>query len=259
MFIVNNLNAQLNIVSWNIKDFGKSRDDLEIEMIANIVRDADIIAIQEVVAKDPGGAKAVARLADELNRKGANWSYAISDPTKSPSSHKCERYAFLWKEHKAILKSKARLISNLEQYVDREPYYAVFDIDGKELNILNFHSCKYNENPDEEINYIYQILSANPQPNWVLAGDFNLTEDHEVFNQYYDHGFDVALDDQATTLKMKCASGNYLNHAIDNIYYKLSDFEVYKSGVLDFIDSCKSVPIKRTSISDHLPVIAKLN
>jgi hypothetical protein len=44
------------------------------------VRDYDIIAIQEVVA-GYGGAQAVAKLADELNRKGSKWNYIISDPT----------------------------------------------------------------------------------------------------------------------------------------------------------------------------------
>lgn len=53
-------------ISWNIKDFGQSRNDKEIHDIALLLRDADIIAIQEVVPKHPGGAQAVGRLAEEL-------------------------------------------------------------------------------------------------------------------------------------------------------------------------------------------------
>lgn len=49
--------ANLTIVSWNIRDFGQSRNDQEIRDIAQVIRQADIVAIQKVVAKDPGGVK----------------------------------------------------------------------------------------------------------------------------------------------------------------------------------------------------------
>ena len=63
--------------------------------MAQTIKSFDIVAIQEVVA-GYGGAQAVARLADELNRKGAKWDYSVSNPTSS-SAYKTERYAFLWK------------------------------------------------------------------------------------------------------------------------------------------------------------------
>jgi len=52
---------EFNIVSWNAKDFGKSRDANEMEAIANLLKGYDLIAIQEVVAKDPGGVSLVVR------------------------------------------------------------------------------------------------------------------------------------------------------------------------------------------------------
>jgi len=64
------LTAQTTLISWNLKDFGKSKSDVEINFIANTLKNYDVIAIQEVVAGE-GGSQAVARLADALNRKGA--------------------------------------------------------------------------------------------------------------------------------------------------------------------------------------------
>ena len=117
-------NAEIIIVSWNIKDFGKSRTDEEISAIAQHIKHADVLAIQEVVAKDPGGAKAVARLADQLNRMGSKWDYRISDPTQSTSSQKSERYAFLWKTSKlTVTGGGPRLLTELTSYVEREPYF----------------------------------------------------------------------------------------------------------------------------------------
>jgi len=60
--------AQVKISSWNLQNFGKTKSEQEVNFIANTLKEFDIIAIQEVVA-GYGGAKAVARLADELNRK----------------------------------------------------------------------------------------------------------------------------------------------------------------------------------------------
>jgi endonuclease/exonuclease/phosphatase family metal-dependent hydrolase len=71
----------------------QSKSNGEISFIANTVKDYDIVAFQEVVARD-GCAQAAAKLADELNRKGAKWDYSISDPTSS-SAYKTERYVFL--------------------------------------------------------------------------------------------------------------------------------------------------------------------
>ena len=92
------VSAQVKLLSWNIENLGKSKSDSTIMYIAETAKNYDIIALQEVVA-GCGGAQAVARLADELNRKGAKWDYTISDPTSS-SAYKTERYAFICKTRK---------------------------------------------------------------------------------------------------------------------------------------------------------------
>jgi endonuclease/exonuclease/phosphatase family metal-dependent hydrolase len=64
------LQAQTKILTWNIENLGKSKSQSEINYIANTLKDYDIVALQEVVAGH-GGAQSVAKLADQLNRKGA--------------------------------------------------------------------------------------------------------------------------------------------------------------------------------------------
>lgn len=65
----NLLSAQVKLFSWNIENLGKSKSDSTIIFIANILKDYDVVALQEVVA-GYGGAQAVAKLAEELNRRG---------------------------------------------------------------------------------------------------------------------------------------------------------------------------------------------
>ena len=97
-FSIATVHAQVKVLSWNIENFGKSKSDSTLVCISQILKDYDVVAIQEVVA-GYGGAQTVAKLIDELNRKGATWDYTISNPTMS-SAYKTERYAFLWKTSK---------------------------------------------------------------------------------------------------------------------------------------------------------------
>jgi deoxyribonuclease-1-like protein len=124
IIIALSLHAQISICSWNLENFGKSKTEATLKFIANTLKDYDIIVIQEVVAGD-GGAQAVARLHDELNRKGSKWDYRISDPTVS-SSYKTERYAFVWKTSKVALIGKPWLEEKYNLEIDREPFYATF-------------------------------------------------------------------------------------------------------------------------------------
>ena len=117
LLISSNAFSQLKLLSWNLENFGKSKSGQEISFIANTVKDYDIIAIQEVVA-GYGGAQTVAKLADELNRKGSKWDYVVSNPTSS-SAYKTERYAFLWKTASVKLIGKPWLEKKYHLEIDR--------------------------------------------------------------------------------------------------------------------------------------------
>jgi endonuclease/exonuclease/phosphatase family metal-dependent hydrolase len=255
------LSAQtLNVVSWNLKDFGQSRDDDAIRMIAEVIKDADIVAIQEVVGKDPRGAQAVARLADELNRMGTKWGYIVSNPTVSPSPYISERYAYLWKTAKvSINRDHARLISELADQVDREPYLIHFKTKNQDLlTMINYHACTHNKYFPEraEISAISSWLIDQNFKNVIWAGDMNLVIEDRAFNAIRSAGYSSALKGEKTTLKTKCDNGNYLSRAEDNVFYKLHNFQSQGATILDFIEDgdCGDVEWKRVSYSDHLGV-----
>ncbi len=241
---------EVSLVSWNIQDFGKTKSAETITKMATIVKNYDIIALQEVVA-GYGGAQAVAKLADELNRKGAKWDYVISNPTNSPP-YKTERYAFLWKTSKLKTKGRGALLTALENKIYREPFVMTFIINSKEFRVLNYHSRKHNDKPEEEINFLIQYLLLQNTPTF-LVGDFNTTQEHIVFSPLYNSGYKAAIHDKKTTLKRKCKKGNYHNYAIDNIFFYKVSTNIISSEVIDFVKSCDNLKIAR-KISDHLPV-----
>ncbi|PCH75989.1 MAG: endonuclease [Flavobacteriaceae bacterium] len=249
-----NSSNKVSILSWNIQDFGKSKSDATINTIANTVRNYDIVAIQEVVA-GYGGSQAVAKLADALNRKGAKWDYAISYPTKSPP-YKTEKYAYLWKTSKVSVNKKARLLSEVNPNVFREPYLIGFNVGGKSIELLNYHARKHKDKPQDEISDIIKYLKKNKQT--IIMGDFNLSETHPVWNNLYKSNYKSALRNNRTSLKTKCKKGNYLYHSLDNIYYNDNMFSVIEADKVDLVKQCNQLK-KVRRISDHLPIYVHIN
>lgn len=213
-----------------------------------------MVAIQEVVAKDPAGAQAVAKIADELNRMGAKWDYQISDPTNSPSVYISERYAFLWKTSKVSLLNRAFLDKELENLCNREPFVATFKQKGKSVPfyVINYHARKYYDKPEEEIIHFIDYPERLDSDRILIMGDFNLDEKHAVWKPIYRKGFKSALQNERTTLKTKCSNGNYRSHPIDNVYFS-SGIKRVQAGSVDFVKNCENLKRAR-EISDHLPI-----
>lgn len=251
LFITCQAFSQTKLLSWNLENFGQSKSDSEIAFIANTLKEYDIIAIQEVVAGF-GGAQAVARLVDELNRKGAKWDYAVSDPTTS-SAYKTERYAFLWKTSVVKLKGKPWLEQKYTLEIDREPYYATFAIAGKTITIANFHAITKNKQPETEIKYFKFLPAEYPTLHLVFVGDFNCPQSHTVFNPLRKMGYASALVNQKTSLKKACVAGNCLASEFDNVYYEATQIKGTNAGVIPFYNSFPTLADAR-KISDHIPI-----
>ena len=243
--------SQTKFLSWNLQNFGKSKSNQEIAFIANTIKDFDIIAVQEVVAGN-GGTQAVARLADELNRKGAKWDYRISEPTSS-SAYKTERYAFLWKTSSLRLKGKPWLEQKYHLEIDREPYFATFEIKGKKITVASFHAITKSKQPETEIKYFKLLPQEYPTLNLLFAGDFNCPQSHTVFIPLKKMGFAPILKNQKTSLKLKPKGDNYLASEYDNIFYKTSSINYLRSDVILFHKKFTSLKEAR-KISDHIPI-----
>ncbi|SFF95784.1 Endonuclease/Exonuclease/phosphatase family protein [Salegentibacter agarivorans] len=252
LFFVNGeLLAQIKVCSWNIQHLGKTKSASEIEFIANTLRDFDIVALQEVVAGN-GGAKAVARLADALNRKGVKWDYVISEPTES-TPYATERYAYLWRTSRVKGIREAWLEQKFESKIDREPYIMDFIYKGKEFTLVNFHAIPKKKQPETEVKYFKFFPSSYSGKNLIYLGDFNLPQSHTVFNPLKKMGYKPALIDQKTTMKMQCTTETCLASEYDNIFYNSAQTEFLNSGVVLIYKSFPDmVSVRR--ISDHIPV-----
>lgn len=254
--VTHSLPAQsFTLLSWNIRDLSKTKDDTEIQFMAQLIHDYDIIAIQEVVA-GYGGAQAVARLADAMNRKGGNWDYRISDPTKSNPYQK-ERYAYIWNRKKIKLINRPWLKFDLADLITREPYLARFQLLATKdtFLVLNFHSIPWNKQPEQEAKYLKFLPKKYQGETILFAGDYNMPDDHTVFNPLKKMGYAPILQNVRTTINKKRINpdGTYFGHPIDNIFYDINIFELIESARIDFVPSRGNLK-KANMISDHLPV-----
>ena len=241
----------VSICSWNLRDFGQTKSDQEISFIAETVKDFDILAIQEVVA-GYGGAQAVARLSDELNRKGWKWNYIISEPTFS-SSYKVERYAYLWKPGRVKKVGETWLEQKFKKEIDREPYYANFEMNGKLFTLVSFHAITKSKQPETEIKYFRYLPLEYPDKNLIFCGDFNCPQSHTVFNPLKAMGYKSVFVNQKTTLRQQCINGDCLASEFDNIFYHATKVRLLNSGVVHFYNRCTSIQTA-SMISDHIPV-----
>jgi endonuclease/exonuclease/phosphatase family metal-dependent hydrolase len=248
----------VSICSWNLLDFGKSKSQQQIEFVAKTVKDFDIVLIQEVVAKDPGGVQAVGRLGDALNRLGAKWEYRISDATSGENSFKRERYAFLWKPSRVKLLGRPWLEIQYSTQIDREPFLATFQSGVKEFTLVNFHAITKTKQPETEVKYFKYLPSEYPNLNLIFCGDFNLPQNHTVFNPLKSMGYKPVLNNQKTSLRKKCISNDCLESELDNIFYNPKKVNYISGGVLHFYRSFEIIDQAR-GLSDHVPFYFKFS
>jgi deoxyribonuclease-1-like protein len=247
--------SQIKLISWNVENLGNSKSEANMEFIANTIKSYDIVALQEIVAGD-GGAQAVAKLADLLNRKGAKWDYVVSDPTSS-SAYKTERYAFLWKTAKVKKIGKAWLEKKYHLEIDREPFYCTFEYQNNEVTVVNFHAITQRMQPETEIKYFKFLPAQYPNLNLVFAGDFNCPQSHTVFIPLQKLGYKSAFQNQKTSLKKECKKGNCLSSEFDNIWYNSNKISITNAKALFFYESFSTLQEAR-EISDHIPIAVEL-
>lgn len=274
------------LLSWNIQNLGNSKNKQEISIIVDIIKDYDIVLIQEVNAKDltAESDQTIAQIVEELKRLGDKWKYSISNPTYSRNTYWMEKYAILWNTSKIMSVDIPYLDSESQNIIYKEPFIAEFQLNDRKdsFYVINVHSVtprirlittksinsvgqattvgsQVEIRPEDEIKHFINYPERLKSDNIIIAGDFNLSEEHIVWNPLKNKGFKPALINKPTFLKKECIkNGEYLIKNIDNIFYNSNVFENINSGSIDFVGNCSNLVAAR-KVSDHLPVFIELN
>ena len=249
--------THLKLASWNVQDLGRTKSDDEIALMAQILRDYDVIALQEVVAGDPAGAQAVARLAEALDRTGNDYDYRVSDPTRSSSGAVSERYAFVWRAASVALVGRPKLIRAYAKTVEREPYLAEFAWGGRHFRVATFHGRPHDAQPEREVSLMRDLPDDFDDLPLFLAGDFNLVSRHTVFGPWRRRGYGLALENQPTTLRTRAGPAgprDIFSREADNILVPAHRVSHLEGGLLDVPAYLRNDLAAARRLSDHVPV-----
>ncbi|MDQ1344207.1 MAG: hypothetical protein QG650_927 [Patescibacteria group bacterium] len=244
------------VASWNAGNFGAKKSPEEITAMADVLREADIVVLQEISTTE-FGTRAVAKLGDALSRTGSKWEIATSGATQ-PKNAESEAYAVLWKPSKVFFDRRGSgLVAELENGVSREPFKAAFLNSKRErFSVYSFHAVPSNKKPKDEIAVISVSKELTGAEKAVFAGDFNLSGTQaDAF--LWKAGFRLSSTGKTSLKQKPDERGNYRLHDFDHAYVK--GFEICGSGIIDFVER-KFSPVteeslkKARKISDHLPV-----
>ena len=252
--------SELKLAAWNIRILSdNSRDDAELQKIAQTLIDYDFIAITEL--RDE---KVLKRLQKILSESGAEYGYLISEPVgREGSSHK-ERYAFLYYKGLVSIVTDGKLYPDAADGKDdfvRDPYWATFRAGKFDFSVIAVHVVWGDSVADRrsevmELAEVYayvQEANGETEDDVLLVGDFNREPDDTVAYRNL-----MALPSMTQLFQLPQKSHIRDSSLYDNIFFQTDYVTEYlgRSGIDKFDETDFGNDDKAASlaVSDHRPV-----
>ncbi len=249
---------KLLIGSYNIQVFGQSKiakSDV-MSVIVQVIRQFDIVAIQEIRAQDDD---ILPKLMAMLNSDGSRYEFLISPRLGRTVS--TEQYAFVYDSHRVEHDpSSVGVIGDPADLLHREPFAARFrPRTSTPERAFTFWLVNTHTDPDEvpqevaALAQVFQVMrSARPdEDDVILLGDLNASES-ELGPIAQIPGISWVVRGGVTTNTRK-------NKAYDNIIFhgpSTSEF-TGRWGVFDIENAFRLTRDQALQVSDHFPVWAE--
>ncbi|MBW2968618.1 endonuclease/exonuclease/phosphatase family protein [Candidatus Woesearchaeota archaeon] len=243
----------ITIASFNIRKFSDtSRNDEELDKITEVLKQFDLIAVQEII----GDVKILNRTVEMLAKKGKKYNFVVSEPMGNVQK---ERYAFLFNK-KLTLVGKPKIYYDKYDKFIREPYFASFKSGEFDFDIFTVHILygdnAYDREPEmRQIANVYSYYQENDavENDLILTGDFNTRPWDDNFDYIWAiPNVKVVIRDGESTI------GKYGN-LYDNIIFTESSTQEY-TGLNRIYTFDKILELEqeeaRNKVSDHRPVYA---
>ena len=249
----------IRIASFNIQVFGKSKSQklAVMDVLARVVRRFDVVAIQELRAKDD---QIVPNFVTRINENGRRYDYLVG-PRLGRSSSK-EQYVYLFdSEVIEVIRGSVYTVNDPDDLLHREPLVARFrakTVAGStpfSFTLINVHT-----DPDETdieldvLDNVYRVVSADGsgEDDVILLGDLNV--DHRHLGEL------GKLPKIAWTVSGEPTNARGTKSYDNIVYNKQSTVEFTgKSGVFDLAKEFGLSKKEVLKVSDHLPVWAEFS
>lgn len=249
----------LRIASYNIQAFGqhKLEQPQAVEILVHILRQFDLVAIQEVRSKTQD---VLPRLIALLNSDGARYDYLLSPRLGRTNS--TEQYAFVYDT--AALETDreaAYTVNDPDDLMHREPFVAAFRArKAPHDQAFTFTLVNVHTDPDEaqaELNVLDDVYFAvrndgRGEDDVILLGDFN-ADDRRLGELGRVPELAGALSHVATNTR---GTAMY-----DNIFVSTRATLEYsgRAGVVDVLREFNLSMQEALDVSDHLPIWAEFS
>jgi len=249
----------IRIAAFNIQVFGRSKMEKPhvVDMLARIVREFDIVAIQEIRSKDQD---ILPLFVESVNASGRQYDFVIG-PRLGRTVSK-EQYAYVF-DRASIEVDRTQLytVEDPDDMLHREPLVGWFRVRGPPpgeaftFSLVNIHT-----DPDEtdiELDVLDDAFLAvrddgRQEDDVILLGDLNV--DHQHLGQLGQlPGIAWVISNTPTNTR---GTSQY-----DNIVFHGQATREYtgRSGVYDFMQQYNLTLDQALEVSDHLPVWAEFS
>lgn len=249
----------IRIASFNIQVFGRDKIEkpIVVDILARIVRLFDVVAIQEVRAKDQD---ILPLFVEAINAGGRQYDYVIGPRLGRSSSQ--EQYAFVF-DRASIEVDRQQLytVDDPEDLLHREPLVGWFRVRGPPadqgftFSLVNIHT-----DPDEvadEVNVLDDVMrvvrdDGRNEDDVILLGDLNADDRHLG---------ELGRMPQIAWAISSLPTNTRGTNQYDNIVFFANATREFmgRSGVFDFMREYNMTTDEALEVSDHLPVWAEFS
>ncbi len=245
---------EMTIGAFNIQIFGdaKSKKADVLEVLADIVTNFDVIAVQEI--RDSSG-EAMPRLMERVHTRDTRYRYVISDRLGRSVSK--EQYAFVYRTN-IVQCSGASVYRDTNDVYERPPYIGHFAAGIFTFTLIIVHTKP--TDAEREIDGLIRVIAGTTRhatnKDIIVLGDLNA--DGTYFSEktttgIRDERFCWSItDDMDTTI---AESERTYDRIIFLKKYTVEDWSG-KAGVFRF-DIIYRLAMPAKEVSDHFPVWAR--
>ncbi len=249
----------IKIASFNIQVFGQSKlaKPEVMNVLADIVRRFDVVAIQEIRSKQQD---VMPRFVELINSTGRRYDFAISRPLGRTVS--TEQYAFVFDTDRIeIDRRSVYVVSDPSDLLHREPLVAGFRVRGpKPEEAFTFTLVDIHTDPDEvpeELDALYDVYQrvrddGRGEDDIIVLGDLNTDDQHRGAFARAPY-ITWAITNTPTNVTRTKQYDNLLFHRDATTEF------AGVAGALDFPTEYRLAPDKAKEVSDHLPVWAEFS
>lgn len=249
----------LRIAAFNIQDFGNAKAEkvYVIRTLAEIVRQFDIVAIQEISTKNE---YLIPNFLKLINQSGRKYDHVIGRRLGNTKSK--EQYAYLFDTQRvAVDHQSVYTISDPDNLLHREPLVATFrarEVDPDKA--FTFILVATHTDPDvvpqelDALAEVYRVVrrSSRGEDDIIVLGDFN-TDDRHMGRLGQLPGIYPLIAGVWTNTRQNKQYDNIVIHQPSTTEY------TGRSGVFDVMRHYNLTQKQALLVSDHFPVWAEFS